>query len=285
MPCPFPGMDPYIERPEIWPDFHDRFVTFLCGALQPALRPRYIALTQDRLYVVEAERPIRPDVSVGEKGVRYLLPERPEGCFAQKVPDSFFVREPSGTATALLEAVDAPAVFELWREEIREPLIHIIEPAAGNRLVTAIEVLSPENKIGGAGRRAYLKKRDEFWEAGANLVEIDLLRAGRSTVRLSPEKLETLKPYRYLVGVTRRWPTRQEVYAFPLEHRLPRIAIPLSDDDHDVPLDLQAAFARCWDEGPYPELLHYDAAPPADLNETEITWCQEVLRKADVIKA
>jgi uncharacterized protein DUF4058 len=167
---------------------------------------------------------------------------------------------------------------------IREPLIHIIEPAEGNRLVTAIEVLSPQNKVGGAGRRAYLKKRDEFWEAGANLVEIDLLRSGRSTVRLSQEKLKTLQPYRYLVGVTRRWPTRQEVYAFPLEHRLPRVAIPLSDDDNDVPLDLQAAFARCWDEGPYPELLRYEAAPPPDLNDMETTWCREVLRNARFLK-
>ena len=137
-------MDPYIERPAIWPDFHDRFVTFLVGTLQPLLRPRYIALTQDRLYVVEADRPIRPDVSVVRTSSRRT----------------------SGSATALLEA-DAPAVFELWRDEIREPLIHIIEPAADNRLVTAIEVLSPENKARGPGRTSYLRKRDEFWQGGA----------------------------------------------------------------------------------------------------------------------
>ncbi|QWK12050.1 MAG: DUF4058 family protein [Thermoflexus hugenholtzii] len=22
MPSPFPGMDPYLERPDLWPDFH-----------------------------------------------------------------------------------------------------------------------------------------------------------------------------------------------------------------------------------------------------------------------
>jgi hypothetical protein len=27
MPSPFPGMDPYLENPEIFPDFHDSFVT------------------------------------------------------------------------------------------------------------------------------------------------------------------------------------------------------------------------------------------------------------------
>lgn len=94
MPSPFPGMDPYIEWPVIWPDFHDSLITFIRGALQPLLRPRYVALAQDRLFVVESDRPIRPDVAV----VRTSLP-----------------KPPAGAATAVLE-VDAPAVFELWRK-------------------------------------------------------------------------------------------------------------------------------------------------------------------------
>lgn len=257
MPCPFPGMDPYIERPEIWPDFHDRLIAFLCGALQPLLRPRYVALTQDRLYVVESDRPIRPDVSLVRTGRR----------------------GPRAGATALLEA-DAPAVFELWREEIRQPLIHIIEPAAGNRLVTAIEVLSPENKDSGPGRVSYLTKRDEFWDSGANLVEIDLLRAGAATVRISPAQLDSLRPWRYLVAVTRRWPSRQEVYAWRLERRLPCVAIPLTADDRDVPLDLPAVFTRCWDEGPYPELLRYAGPAPGKLSPAEARWCARLLRAA-----
>jgi hypothetical protein len=57
-------MDPYIERPAIWPDFHDAFVTAIRGLLQPLLKPRYVALMQDRWFVVESDRPIRPDVAV-----------------------------------------------------------------------------------------------------------------------------------------------------------------------------------------------------------------------------
>jgi hypothetical protein len=115
MRCPFPGMDPYVEWPQIWPDFHDSLIVAIRGLLQPLLRPRYAALTQDRLYVVEADRPIYPDVAV------------------------FRTNKPrTRSTTAVLEA-DVPAVFELWREELREPMIQIIEPAAGNRLVTALE--------------------------------------------------------------------------------------------------------------------------------------------------
>lgn len=28
MPGPFPGMDPYLEKPELWPDFHQNLVVF-----------------------------------------------------------------------------------------------------------------------------------------------------------------------------------------------------------------------------------------------------------------
>ena len=39
MPGPFPGMDPYIERPELWPDFRDSLIAAIRGVLQPHLRP------------------------------------------------------------------------------------------------------------------------------------------------------------------------------------------------------------------------------------------------------
>lgn len=58
MQCPFPGMDPYIERRAIWADFHDAFVAEIRGILQPLLRPKYAALMKDRLYVVESRRPV-----------------------------------------------------------------------------------------------------------------------------------------------------------------------------------------------------------------------------------
>jgi hypothetical protein len=251
-------MDPYIERPAIWPDFHDSLISAIKAALQPLLRPRYVALGKGRLYVLESDWPIYADLTIVRTDV------------SKPSPDS---------ATALAET-DAPTVFDLWREEIRQPIIEIIEPAAGNRVVTAIEVLSPDNKRTGAGHKSYLDKREEYWAAGANLIEIDLLREGDSTVRVSTAKLEQLRPWHYLVAVTRRWPSRQEVYAVPLQRRLPRVAVPLGPDDKDVSLDLQATFTRCWDEGPYPELLPYEGPPPGRLTPAELTWCETTLQAA-----
>jgi hypothetical protein len=250
-------MDPYLERQPIWGDFHDSLIIAIRGVLQPVLRPRYVALTQDRLYVVESDRPIYPDVSV----VRT----------ASRTPSSI------SAETALLDEIDAPAVFDLDSEEIRQPLIHIIEPAAGNRVVTAIEVLSPDNKQPGPGRDSYMRKRDEFWNSGTNFVEIDLLRDGEPTVRVSKARLARLRPWHYLVAVTRHHPPKQAVYPVLLQRRLPRVSIPLAADDNDVTLELQAAFTRCWDEGPYPELLQYRDVPAGSFAPEEIAWCETQL--------
>jgi hypothetical protein len=90
--------------------------------------------------------------------------------------------------------------------------------------------------------------------------------------------LARLSSWHYLAAVSRHWPVRQEVYAVPLTQRLPRVAVPLAQDDADVVLDLQAAFTRCWEEGPYPELLHYEGPPPGTLTPDEVRWCEDMLR-------
>ncbi len=260
MPCPFPGMDPYLERREIWADFHDNLIARVQAALQPLLRPRYVAVTQDRIYVVESERAVRPDVSVVRTSSRESSP-----------PSHRTVLE-----------LDTPVVFDLVREEIREPLIHIVETASGNRLVTAMEVLSPTYKETRDGRTAYLQESGELWEGGANLVEIDLWPGGEPIVRVPRERLESLRPWRYVVAVSRFEPPKQEVYRKTLDQRLPRVGVPLAKGDLDVPLDLQAVFARCWEEGPYPELLRYDGPPPGGLSAEEARWAEGILRTAGI---
>jgi hypothetical protein len=251
-------MDPYLERPELWPDFHDSLITYIREDLQPKLRPRYAALAQDRLYVVEHERPIWQDLSV-------VRTARDEG----------------SVGTALAIEADEPLVVELVEEEVRQPLIHIVEPAAGNRLVTAIEVLSPDNKRPGDGRDSYLCKRNELWPSQSHVVEIDLLREGARALRVSADRPERSKPWCYVVAVSRQ-PAKCELYLFSLEDRLPRVRIPLAHDDPDVVLDLQAAFDRCWEAGPYPELLRYGEPPPGHLTRDQMEWCRHRLAEVNV---
>jgi hypothetical protein len=252
-------MDPYIERRALWADFHDRLVIHVQGLLQPLLKPKYVAIVQDRLYLAEVERAVLPDVSV------VTTRKRP-------------VRQPVPGSLAVAEAAPDPAKeYALQREEVREPYLTIVEPAARDRVVTSIEVLSPKNKGRDIGRRAYKTKRRDLWEGGSNFVEVDLLRAGRATADATDAELEDQGPYHYLVVVTRQHPPRRAIYATTVRQRLPRVAIPLLRDDPDVTLDLQAAFSRTWDGGPYPEVLDYDRPPPGKMSADDVAWCEQLL--------
>ena len=72
MPSPFPGMDPYIEHPEIWSDFHGDLAAQIRADLNKVIQPRYVARLVPRVTyeVVEMDRPrsVRPDVGVGARG-------------------------------------------------------------------------------------------------------------------------------------------------------------------------------------------------------------------------
>jgi hypothetical protein len=63
MPSPFPGMDPYIEVPGFWSDFHNNLAPVIQGQLNQAVVPRYYAaLTVYTVYEM---------VSIGEQPGRY----------------------------------------------------------------------------------------------------------------------------------------------------------------------------------------------------------------------
>jgi len=43
MPSPFPGMDPYIESPALWSDFHNNLASEIQAQLNRLIQPRYFA--------------------------------------------------------------------------------------------------------------------------------------------------------------------------------------------------------------------------------------------------
>ena len=132
------------------------------------------------------------------------------------------------------------------------------------KIVTTIEILSPANKkIGNPGREKFLEKQRETLASETHLVEIDLLRGGAHTLAV-PKDLVTTKagPFEYLVSIHRfNRPTEFLVYPITLRQRLPRIAIPLSPGDPDVPLDLQEVFDQSYDFGPYNREIEYGTDP------------------------
>ena len=66
MPGPFPGMDPYLEHPALWPGTHQGLITYIHEALNALLPPGFAASMNERIYVVQPGRSIYPDVAVLE---------------------------------------------------------------------------------------------------------------------------------------------------------------------------------------------------------------------------
>ena len=73
MPSPFPGMDPYLEDPWLWPDFHLTFVVGLRAELNRRLPTGYVARADRYVWVQEPETEERkrlgkPDVFITGEG-------------------------------------------------------------------------------------------------------------------------------------------------------------------------------------------------------------------------
>jgi len=264
MPSPFPGMDPYLEYPARWPDVHQRLITYIADVLQPQVRPRYHARIGERVYILQPPRALYPDVRLIGQPVR------------EPVPVGIATQAPEVAVTE--EELDTPVILTLQPVEHREPFVEIVQ-AAGGKVVTVIEVLSPANKTPGDGHRLYHRKQQEIIHSPAHLIEIDLLAEELRTVAISEEGLASLPSHRYLVSVNRAPDEyRFEAYPIPLQRRLPRIRVPLREPDPDVALGLQAVFTRCYDNGGYADFVDYRQPPRVTLAPEEAAWVDGLLK-------
>ena len=262
MHSPFPGMDPYLEQS--WGDIHAQLSCRIAYLLQPVLPSDLRARVEEHvtLEIGEGAQHRVPDVRIIER------PSPP-------VVDS------NGGGVAVAELAK-PLVLEAPPMMRDDPVPHysieIRETRSGNRVVTVLEVLSLANKRPGPNRAAYLVKQNELKYSNVNLVEIDLLRSGQTLmpvpIEALPKKHQT--PYRVCVYRTGQ-ATALEYYRVSLRERLPAIAVPLRDEDHDVPLDLQAAFEYCYQAGAYNDTDYsIDADPP--LEGADAPWADRLLR-------
>lgn len=262
MPSPFPGMDPYLEQ--FWGDIHARLVIYACDQLQGLLPPDLRARVEERVFVdfpSVGERDVYPDVRVVERG---------RGA-----------RTRAGASAAVVMA--RPLILQLTDEPVTETFIEIIDIGSGRQVVTVIEVLSPANKRPGDGQDQYLKKQRELLGGKVSLVEIDLLRAGKSVLSVEPRRIPVAyrTPYRFVVR--RGWRRSEaEFYAVPLRESLPTIEVPLRETDADVRLDMQALLEQCYQNGGYAEDIDYEIEPDPPLTSDDAAWADALLRENGV---
>ncbi|MCA9009306.1 MAG: DUF4058 family protein [Planctomycetaceae bacterium] len=252
---PFPGMDPYLEP--FWGDVHSRFMVYMADQLNDQL-PADLQARVEECLMVDAEeysRRVYPDVHVVEH-TEQIFPE---------------LRTQSNVELA------EPCVVALPSERRTERHIEIVDRNSGNRVVTAIELLSPTNKRKGPARDAYLRKQEEYLASDSNLVEIDLVRQGTFVVAIP----ETLVPHHcrtpYIICIRRASRRSEaELIRVPLQESLPNIAIPLRPTDADIVLRLQPLLDECYRRGRYMSLDYTGALTP-QLSDDDQLWVDQLL--------
>jgi hypothetical protein len=157
--------------------------------------------------------------------------------------------------------VTQPIVIHVPHDERIESLIEIcVGRGTDRRVVTVIEVLSPSNKtIGEHGRSLYLQKQKELLDAKTHLLEIDLLRSGLHSTAVPRNRLDRKVSYFDYHVCLHRFDEFEDYFVCPirLTQPLPTVLVPLLPGDGDVQLDLQAAFNRTYDAGPYSREIDY----------------------------
>jgi hypothetical protein len=250
-------MDPYLEG-ELWSNFHGHFSGEIARQLNPKLRPKYVAILEERIVMdlpdtlVIATSAVRPDVTVVHAGTE----EGRRGGVGT-----------AGTAVAaapLQVMTVMPSPVPLHTVEIRD--------TASRQLVAVIEVLSPTNKRG-EGRDEYLAKRRRVLLSTAHLLEIDLLRQGQRVPMLEP--LPDAPYFAFLSREERRPLT--DVWLIHLDQPLPEVPVPLLPGDADVTLDLQEALSNVYDVAGYDLLLDYSKPPRVPLPPEEAKWAEQLL--------
>lgn len=264
MPSPFPGMDPYLESPAIWPDLHHELISEIRAVLNRDIRPQYRATVEERVYVSDENDPGRraiiPDVAVGVVDIEQS--SSPTDANDAEMSGDLAVAEPI-TATTMID------------EEIREARIAIVD-VNDQRVVTVIEVVSPTNKIvGSRGRGNYERKRREVLDSDTHFVEIDLLRQGEPIYTA-----QRLPRHDYLVHVSRRGARpRGTLWPILLTQRLPVIPIPLLPEHDDVDLDLKTVFDSAYDRAGYDLAINYQIPPAVALDTRNAQWAEDWIAK------
>jgi Protein of unknown function (DUF4058) len=260
MPSPFPGMNPYLENSELWPEVHSRLIVAIADALNPQLMPKYRAAIDRRVYDLEREDALLigiPDVTVEQR--------------------SRFESTAKNTVAVMSPPTSPMKVKLPMPIEIRESYLQIKEIATGE-VITAIEVLSPTNKRPGKGRNAYEEKRREILSSRTHLIEIDLLRSGEP-MALAAGNIDS--QYRILVSRGDQRP-QADLYVFNLPDAMPRFPLPLKTEDEEPMINLQALLDQVYDRAGYEIVIDYAQAPTPALSEADIEWMDQWLKEKGI---
>jgi hypothetical protein len=253
-------MNPYLEQPDAWSDFHERLLTTAANVLDAQVGEEYFVKVDQNVYAREAatgglELIGRPDVYLA-------LSQTPAPATAQAAPAASRGITPASAHVMLAEELaEEEAFLEIRDRRSRE-------------IVTVIELLSPTNKQPGERRDQFLAKRRRVLASTANYVEIDLL---RGYPRLPLRGLPVCDYYAMVSRPETR--PRAELWSIGLGESLPNLPVPLRGAAPDVSLDLQALLHQVYDAGGYRKYI-YEGEPEPPLAPADAEWARSLVAAA-----
>lgn len=255
---PFPGMDPYLESPDLWPDVHSSLMVIFREQLGDLLAPKYIAELDTQIVIDRFwDEPtlvnrVVPDVAITQQ------------------------REYETGNQSAVQVARAPLRLRVPIAVPTRLVTLYIRQQETKKLVAVIELLSPVNKRPGEGRQAYLEKRSTFLETPVHFVEIDLLRKGP---RMPLEGALPASDYLAVVSNLYERPTC-DVWPVTVREPLPRLPIPLLRPDPPVELELNQALRTAYRRAHYDLRIDYRMPCDPPLSPEDAEWAASLIAQA-----
>lgn len=262
MPSPFPGMNPYLEQPDVWVTFHAQSIAVMAERLSSQVRPDYLVHIEAHLWIREMPEDKFDDSLRGRR-----LIGRGDLALSQDEAGPH-----SGGAG--LDAGDVllapPARVALRHVDIERQRFIEIRDRRNRALVAVVELLSPSNKKPGPDRDQYVSKRSEILAGPAHFVEIDLLRCGPPM----PDEDRPDTPYGVLVSRAEERP-RAGFWPIGLRDPLPVVPVPLRETA-EARLDLLEILHHVYDHGTYAQEI-YGQEPDPPLEPDDREWARRFI--------
>jgi hypothetical protein len=258
MPTPFPGMDPYLERAGLWKQVHTELIVAMRQEMFPLLRPNYIVAIEQRTFLSL----LQGEHLVGEPDVLAILPQ-PGPANGESL-----VRQAAPLAVA-----EGPAAYTVelpMPDEVVDRYLEVRDAETGEA-ITVIELLSPSNKQ--EDRARYERKRLQILGSMTNLIEIDLLRAGRPLPMYGD-----IPASHYRILISRAWERpRRQALIFNVQNPIPAVPIPLRPGEEEPVLALNQVLHDLYDRAGYDLFIDYRQPPPLPLDEETRAWVLQQL--------
>ncbi|NEQ50033.1 MAG: DUF4058 family protein [Leptolyngbya sp. SIO3F4] len=260
MPDMFPGMNPYLEHPDLWPTIHPQFVAALASCLKKEVSNRYNIIIRKRVYRVSGE----DSLVVGQSAKKIKLSG---------------LKEASSSRSSHKSSQPIPTYIAV-PQTIQEDYIEIIDHQIGTT-VTIIEVLTPQKKRPGRGRENYEQRCEAIFGSDTHFVEIDLLRGWEPISAYGPSDTD----YQVLVSRSDQRP-KAELYTWQVNAPIPFLTLPLGrpQDGEEAQayctVDLKQALNDVCSSSVHTLSINYERDPIPPLPKDASHWLANLLEQS-----